>query len=264
MHYPITASFCCLSVTVLSSRHFSFLVYFLLDAGLIIVEASSQQLWTTFLVFSNMVCVVSILACFEQIDEIAKLQRRINSYRERNNEVQERHRQATDNWEKVTQLHDLWNYRTMPMLKLMGKVHRALEDKSRALEIERREGGAPVDNRLDWFRLANESLEALNLKLGPVEQWTEPGREALDSKWKETIGRQLRDAEHNEDIDELIGLMPILTNDLQSLADDPTASSSASSNGTGRGSARRAASRAAPLVGAGPEAARSVCRVAIV
>lgn len=92
-------------------------------------------------VVANAVCVVSTLACFEQIDEIAQLQRRIDKYRRRNNQVQEEHREAKENWAKaseikkstafgnavrcnspllssccccpslVTRLHDLWNYR---------------------------------------------------------------------------------------------------------------------------------------------------------
>ena len=91
---------------------------------------------------ANAVCVVSTLACFEQIDEIAQLQRRIDKYRrrifeksiekirfsktkkiykdiyiyhilyvlliseeqvigKRNNQVQEEHREAKENWAKV-------------------------------------------------------------------------------------------------------------------------------------------------------------------
>lgn len=219
--FPLTVSFCCGSLTILSRRHLNFLIYFLIDVILITLEALSGQVWSMLLVIANGMCVVSILACFEQIDEIAQLQRKIHCYTQRRDKVQEQHRKANENYDKILQLQDLWNYRTMPFLGIMSKVHRALEDKDRKLD---RAGGASLpgdDQRLEWFRLANESMEALDMKLGPVKDWTMP----VKHEWKETIGKQLRGAEHCENVDELIGVLPLLTQDLRGLEDGPPASS---------------------------------------
>jgi hypothetical protein len=221
--YPITVSFCIGSVTVLSRRHLNFLIYLLLDTLLVLVEGASAQVWSMLLVIANAVCVVSTLACFEQIDEIAQLQRKIDRYTQRRDKVMEQHRRANDNYDKILQLQDLWNYRTMPFLGIMSKVHRALEEKDRRLDREGH-GVQDKDKRLEWFRLANESIEALDMKLGPVKDWTMP----VKHEWKETIGRQLRGAEYKEDVDELIGVLPLLTNDLRSLEDGHNGASSSS------------------------------------
>jgi len=227
--WPLTVSFCCGSITLLSRRHVNHLVYLLLDSGLIIYEGIFGQVVTGVLVSANLICVVSTLACFEQIDEIAQLQRRIHGYRQRSERVKEQHRKANENWTKVQQLHDLWNYRTQPFLIIMGKIHRALDNQdreyARALELARRNDGAVTDitpeQRLDWIKLANESLDCLDRKLGPIKDWTKDGQAPLDKEWKETIGRQLRDAERQEDVDKLVQVLPLLTSDLRSLQDAP-------------------------------------------
>jgi len=234
--WPLTISFCCGSITLLSRRHVNHLVYLLLDSGLIIYEGIFGQVVTCVLISANLMCVVSTLACFEQIDEIAQLQRRIHGYRQRSERVKEQHRKANENWAKVQQLHDLWNYRTQPFLIIMGKIHRALDNQdreyARALELARRNAGAVTnitpEQRLDWMKLTNESLECLDRKLGDVKDWTREGQAPLDKEWKETIGRQLRDAERQEDIDKLVQVLPLLTSDLRSLGDLPSSSRSPS------------------------------------
>jgi len=231
--WPLTISFLCGSITLLSRRHVNHLVYLVLDSGLMIYEGVWGQVVTTTLVGANLLCVVSTLACFEQIDEIAQLQRRIHGYRQRSERVKEQHRKANENWAKVQQLHDLWNYRTQPFLIIMGKIHRALDNQdreyARALELARRNAGAVTDvtpeQRLDWIKLANESLECLDRKLGPVKDWTKDGQAPLDKEWKETIGRQLREAERQEDVDKLVQVLPLLTSDLRSLQDGPLSAS---------------------------------------
>merc|ERR1712061_378410 len=111
----------------------------------------------------------------------------------------------------------------------MSKVHRALENKTRTLEIAARNGEEVKDERLEWFRLANESMEVLDLRLGAVKDWTSQGQ--LSKDWKETIGRQLHQAESNEDVDKLIEKLPILALDCRSIQDDEQSSMSSSSRG---------------------------------
>ncbi|CAK9030583.1 unnamed protein product [Durusdinium trenchii] len=226
--WPLEIAFCCGSITILSRRHLSHLLYFLVDVSLIVYEVLTHtQVYAMACVAANAVCVVSTLACFEQIDEIAQLQRRIHKYRQRNDQVQERHREAKESWAKVQQLHDLWNYRTQPFLIIMGKIHRALDNQdrehARALELARRRGESLSDeslstqSRAEWIRRANQSLECLDQKLGNIQNWTKEGNAPLAKDWKETIGRQLREAERETEIDKLVQVLPILTSDLRQI-----------------------------------------------
>mmetsp|Transcript_14393 Transcript_14393/g.29867 ORF Transcript_14393/g.29867 Transcript_14393/m.29867 type:complete len:577 (-) Transcript_14393:15-1745(-) len=225
--WPLTIAFCCGSITILSRRHLNHLLYFLLDLVLVLYEVLDlSQAYSIALVCCNWLCVLSTLACFEQIDEIAQLQRRICRYRERSDRVQEQHREAKENWAKVQQLHDLWNYRTQPFLSICGKIHRALDNKdredARALELARRRGEPPEvseERRLEWLRRANQSLECLDQKLGRVQNWTKEGQAPLSKEWKESIGRQLREAERQEQVEQLIQVLPILTSDLRQIED---------------------------------------------
>ncbi|CAK9033853.1 Hypothetical protein SCF082_LOCUS20667 [Durusdinium trenchii] len=54
------------------------------------------------------------------------------------------------------------------------------------------------------IRRANQSLECLDQKLGNIQNWTKEGNAPLAKDWKETIGRQLREAERETEIDKLV------------------------------------------------------------
>jgi hypothetical protein len=210
--WPLRVGFLCGSLTVLSRRHLNHLLYFVVDLLLIGWELFNQQTYTGLLVIANFACVISTLACFEQIDEIAKLQQRIAKYQTKSEKVKEDFKQATDNWEKVQQLHDLWNYRTMPFLAIMGKIHHALDDMDREISHE----GPRNDKRLKWLEHANQCLEALDQKLGLANDWTKPGND----EWKATIGRQLKNAERSDNVDTLIESLPLLTSRNLAALDD--------------------------------------------
>ncbi|CAK0894782.1 unnamed protein product [Prorocentrum cordatum] len=206
--WPLRVGFLCGNITILSRRHLNHLMYLVLDLLLIGWELVNQQTYTMLLVIANFACVVSTLACFEQIDEIAKLQQRIARYQTKAEKVKEDFKKATDDWERIQQLHDLWNYRTMPFLAIMGKIHHALDDMDREISHE----GPRNDKRLVWLEHANQCLEALDMKLGQASDWTVSGQEPLADEWKATIGRQLKNAERSDNVDELIESLPLLTN----------------------------------------------------
>ncbi|CAE7896954.1 unnamed protein product, partial [Symbiodinium necroappetens] len=75
------------------------------------------------------------------------------------------------------------------------------------------------ERRLEWLRRANQSLECLDQKLGRVQNWTKEGQAPLSKEWKESIGRQLREAERQEQVEQLIQVLPILTSDLRQIED---------------------------------------------
>jgi len=209
---------------VLSGVHANLLLAFLVDVILIVFEGLWGR-WASFaLVVVNEACVASMLACFEQINEIAMLEQQIHAYELRSHEVEERRDEARRNWEKVQQLHDLWLYRTLPCLSIMGKIHNHLADEDMLRREAIAEGAAGADTRPDFLQLVNQSFVCLETKLGPLEDWTKGG--PLADEWKASIGRQLKDCEACTDLNQLIGRLPIITSDLSVLDATPPSFSS--------------------------------------
>lgn len=172
---PVTVHFGCGSLKLLSRQHINLLCAFLVDLLLIAFEVW-QGRWSSFtLIIVNECCVISLLACFEQINEIAQLERQIDQYKHRNEEVGKRRDEARANWEKVQQLHDLWLFRTLPCLSIMGKIHNHLADEDMARREAMSEGKVGDDPRPGFLRLANESLECLDRRLGTLDDWRKGG-----------------------------------------------------------------------------------------
>merc|ERR1719229_1896536 len=74
------------------------------------------------------------------------------------------------------------------------------------------------DSRSSFLRLANESLDCLERKLGPIEEWRGSGR---NDDWKQSIGQQLKACEGESDLQELLIKLPIITQDLRMLEAAP-------------------------------------------
>lgn len=216
---PLTLSFRCGFLRILSRDHGCLLSAFVVDILLLIFEAFSDR-WVSFILVSvNEACVTSMLACFEQINEIAQLEQQIHMYEEKSTEVSRRREQARRNWERVQQLHDLWLYRTLPCLSIMGKIHNHLADYDMARREALSDGADPEDPRLGFLRLANHSFSILDEKLGALEDWTQNG--PLEEEWKVSIGQQLKDCEGSVDMDDLLHRLPVLTKDLRLLDEAP-------------------------------------------
>jgi len=192
---------------------------FFLDVGLISFHSYMERWSSLLLVIINLICIISVLACFEQINEIAILEQQIHVYEQRNEEVGKRRDEARENWEKVQQLHDLWLYRTLPSLSIMGKIHNHLGDEDMARKEVLLDNPTSSDGRPAFLRLANQSLDCLDRKLGPIDDWRASG--PLAEGWKESIGKQLKDCEAETDLMQLIGRLPIITSDLSALEAHP-------------------------------------------
>merc|ERR1712176_1683334 len=103
--FPIRCQLGCVKLKLLSRSHSSILLAFVLDVGLLALEAITIT-WETFsLVSINFVCVLSMLYWFEEMDDIARLERQINVYEQRNEEVGKRREEAQQNWDQVQELH---------------------------------------------------------------------------------------------------------------------------------------------------------------
>jgi len=229
---PVTFLFGCVKLRVLSRSHANLLFAFLADILLIVFEAYTDR-WPSFiLVILNEACVVSMLACFDHINEIAQLERQIHVIEQRKEDVRQRRDEATESWSKVEQLHDLWKYRTLPSLMIMGKVHKELH----ALDVQRmsalHSGNDQVeDQRVNFLRRANDCLEVTQRQLGDLQDWRgqQPRKE-----WKDTFGQELLGWEHAS------------LNDVLSTMEDPrmlrlpppTATPGASPGATGSGPPR--------------------------
>jgi hypothetical protein len=210
---PFEVMFGCGKLRVLSWTHVNFLILVFVDIALLMYEALAQRWFSVGLVLINEICVISVLACFEQIDEIARLEKDIEQKREQVHEVADKREKANKDWDQVHRLHELWKYRTLPTLSVMHKVTEYLEDKGSQGKWE------PQDHfkgAADFLQHANQSLDCLNIKLGSLESWRER-TEPLAEEWKETIGRQLRACESEGNVIGLLDKLPIITTDLRQL-----------------------------------------------
>lgn len=216
---PLSIFCCCCKFKILSRQHFNLIVAFFIDIGLMVFEVATDRWTSLILVAINEICIISMLACFEQINEIALLEQQIHVYEMRNVEVGKRRDEARENWEKVQQLHDLWLYRTLPSLSIMGKIQHYLADQDLDRKNKLADGHKPADERATFLRLANQSLDCLDRKLGPIDDWRSNG--PLAEGWKESIGKQLKDCEAESDLHQLIGRLPIITSDLSALEAAP-------------------------------------------
>mmetsp|Transcript_85177 Transcript_85177/g.241346 ORF Transcript_85177/g.241346 Transcript_85177/m.241346 type:complete len:529 (+) Transcript_85177:77-1663(+) len=234
---PCTLYGGCVKVVLLSRQHVNLLIAFFADLFLVLFELSNDRWSNLTMVVVNEVCITSMLACFEQINEIALLERQIHRYEQRSQEVAKRRDDARDQWERVQQLHDLWLFRTLPSLTILGKIHNKLGfhdmDRRKALSAGRTE----EDPRPEFIRHANECLDCLQQKLGPLEDWKN-AKEPLAEEWKESIGKQLRDCE-GEDIERIMHKLPIINTDFRSLeAPPPSATVRPSPSSSSSGSSR--------------------------
>eukprot|EP00931_Biecheleriopsis_adriatica_P109848 TRINITY_DN84118_c0_g1_i1.p1 TRINITY_DN84118_c0_g1~~TRINITY_DN84118_c0_g1_i1.p1 ORF type:complete len:459 (-),score=90.91 TRINITY_DN84118_c0_g1_i1:121-1329(-) len=198
--WPLTIGLCIISVTVLSSRHAQHLSLLLLDIPFMVLSVSASKPFLTALFGVNLLCLLSILLCFEQIDEIAKLQRMQAVYKVKRKKLEAKAQRARDRWVKVQQLFDLWNYRTQPFLSIMGKLQRCLDSNDRYHSHrppQERTKEAELQ-RVRWLQCINQQLTALDQHLEAVPWTTE---EAQDSVKRQMLGRQLREAEFEENIE---------------------------------------------------------------
>eukprot|EP00929_Paragymnodinium_shiwhaense_P058259 TRINITY_DN29168_c0_g1_i1.p1 TRINITY_DN29168_c0_g1~~TRINITY_DN29168_c0_g1_i1.p1 ORF type:complete len:586 (-),score=138.06 TRINITY_DN29168_c0_g1_i1:235-1992(-) len=197
---------------ILSKTHCIMLMAFFLDIGMFLYELVEIRFVSLLLVIINEICVVSLLACFEQIDEIAKLEKAISACEEENAKISKRRDAVKEKWEKVQQMHELWKYRSLPCLQIMGRVHREIEAQDRAIRDATREQRAQItDDRRELLELANQSLFALDRKLGTIEEWTNPN--GKKKEWKETVGRQLQQARTKAPaLQDVLIALPLATN----------------------------------------------------
>lgn len=233
---PFEFLFCCGKLRVLSGTHVKFMFNFFLDIGLLVFEAYNLRFVTFGLVFANWLCATSVLACFEQINDIAILEREITFFKERVVEVTAKNEKANKVWEQVKLMHELWKYRTLPTLGVMHRVTNHLEDR-----VAHKRSGQAVqdtfDNPQEFLRFANQSIECLDQKLGSLESW-QSRTEPMMEEWKDTVGAQLTNIENtNEDVMSTLSKLPII--DKLHQLDAPPPSQGALSQGALQDGGRR-------------------------
>jgi hypothetical protein len=194
---PSKWSFGCFSVVILSHIHARLILAFFLDIALIGFNIYNSYWYFVALLFFNFVSLVSTLGCFEQIDELAKLESQIRLFESRNEEVIEKREEAKRDWEKVERLHDLWLHRTLPVLGVMGKIHAHLEDEDMTRREKLADGEDISDLRPTFLRLANMSMDCLDDSLGSLDTWMS---DSTSINWKKHVGKHLHNVVNSKDI----------------------------------------------------------------
>lgn len=223
---PVKICFLCGELRVLSRMHIGFMLLFWMDALLIFFEVAARRPFGFLLIVTNLICVISVLACFEQINEIAVLDREIHILEEQTAELVKKNDKVQKDWQQVTKLHELWKYRTLPTLCYMHKIHDHLKDKVYG-EIE----NADLSN-VDFLRFANQRLHCLNEFMGPLEDWR--GREEpLDKEWVDKVGADLSELEKEQDVLIMLSKLPKPKNPLSLSPPSSSPSTSAAPSRSG-------------------------------
>eukprot|EP00930_Biecheleria_cincta_P016367 TRINITY_DN1333_c0_g3_i1.p1 TRINITY_DN1333_c0_g3~~TRINITY_DN1333_c0_g3_i1.p1 ORF type:complete len:621 (+),score=114.63 TRINITY_DN1333_c0_g3_i1:66-1928(+) len=184
--WPMTYNFCFGSITVLSRRHFYQLLYLTIDIVLILLDLFAHLKVTLELTIANLICVISTLALFEQIDEIAKLEKETDLKKAKKSELQAQYDKEKKVWEQVETRFDLWDHRTNPYLGIMSQMHKTLQKEGDRIK----DGNKSLSCDLKtYLHLANQRLEYIDDQLGSIKDW-EGGD---DPGWKAAFGRQLND-----------------------------------------------------------------------
>lgn len=200
---PLMLSFGPVRLRVLSSPHLNLMMAFLLDVVLIFSEVVWGRYASLSLVLVNMVSVVALLLCYEQINEIAQLEKEIHRFARRSEEVEIKRDEARIEWDKTERLQELWKRRTFPCLRLMGKITEYLEDKDFTRHDMESDGSdrdqiqAYDEGRVAFLRFANQSMRGLEANLGATELWLARQDPNFHS-WKMMVGDILEKVANQE------------------------------------------------------------------
>eukprot|EP00931_Biecheleriopsis_adriatica_P096733 TRINITY_DN7041_c0_g1_i3.p1 TRINITY_DN7041_c0_g1~~TRINITY_DN7041_c0_g1_i3.p1 ORF type:complete len:554 (-),score=125.63 TRINITY_DN7041_c0_g1_i3:56-1717(-) len=178
--YPREVGFGCGRIVILSWSHaklllgiitgFFLLVYNIIDfahnfdrkeRGVLILSSSNVSIAE--------VCLFVLLWRFEELDVIQQVEREVKQLAQQKHEVEEQREKMTAFWSKISQLQELWLYRTVPRLDLYKEVHSKLED-------------APKEDLLGNIIGCNQKLEDLDHRLGALEGWQKDGAVSTDDK----------------------------------------------------------------------------------
>lgn len=177
--FPKELRLLCWRLVILSMEHGKLLMGFVVGWLILLLEILHVD--TLFLgviieVLLNEICLMILLARFEEIDVIQQLEREVKELKKAEQNVQLQREKMTEFWSNAQQLTELWLYRTVPRLDLYKEVHSILED-------------AKKEEIVDWMRTANCRLEAIDEKLGALQAWRNNGSLSLDAK--KAFGKQI-------------------------------------------------------------------------
>jgi len=176
----------CVTLTILSKEHRWYMMAFLMDVFLILIEFLTGRTLSGILVILNAYSLLCLLLCFEQIDKIAKIERQIQTYQQHQQDVATREQALLTEWQKMDQYHELWKYRTLPCLSIMEKVQECI------LELDEEKAGV-FECRQQLLNRANQTFQKVEQSLGDVDAWMGP--DPLHVTWKDTIGKRILDEE---------------------------------------------------------------------
>lgn len=216
--FPLKMSFCIFSVTILSRRHLHNISYLVIDLCLLGLEILEMEWRILGLVGVNLICVVSMLICFGQIDEIMQLQEKANFYERKCTKINELSKKSKEQWAQVQQRHKLWRQRTVPSLAILEKVHNELDNRSNWLV----NGASYKDDRAVMLENFNKAWKHANERLGDAEDWMESGQSSLLMTARESIGGRLNVAGNEKNVAEIVNKLDDVTKDsnlLPALAD---------------------------------------------
>eukprot|EP00929_Paragymnodinium_shiwhaense_P090180 TRINITY_DN50368_c0_g1_i1.p1 TRINITY_DN50368_c0_g1~~TRINITY_DN50368_c0_g1_i1.p1 ORF type:complete len:661 (-),score=186.56 TRINITY_DN50368_c0_g1_i1:127-2109(-) len=178
--FPQVCQVLSLQVVLLSADHALLLLGFCLGLATLVAQArpfnsdadiglgtkANEALWML-PVWAYVVCIFVLLARFEELDVIRRLELEVARLQEESARVAKRREEMVAFWKDMQALTDLWLQRTLPRLELLKEVHGHLEA-TPSLEVA------------VHMAAANDSLEALEARLPALERCRQPSEAASD------------------------------------------------------------------------------------
>lgn len=200
----------CSSPIFVSPQHMRLAVLFFFGAGLLVLKTymsidisrhiSQDSAAMIALLLLVQLSVTLLLVRFEEIDAVQKLEREVKELKQQRDAVEKQQKTMAEFWGTAQQLTDLWLYRTVPRLELFKEIQCHLED------AEEEEWSGNLAG-------ANQWLESLEAKLGPLADWRNDGTVGLEDK--KLFGRQINELCHEAEFEHvLVKLGEVVNGDL--------------------------------------------------
>lgn len=158
--WPFTVGMSCCGMTFLTPMHLSIVLALIFGLLLLAVEILCQR-FASILLFTGICSLLVILARFEKIDDLARLELEFSSLKDDNDDIETHHKEVTEFYERLGDFADIWCNRTTPCLRLLKEVALKLEDECQG----------DADLAVQLCNATEKGMDMLDRCAGPLQFW---------------------------------------------------------------------------------------------
>eukprot|EP00401_Gymnodinium_catenatum_P075773 CAMPEP_0117511182 /NCGR_PEP_ID=MMETSP0784-20121206/28375_1 /TAXON_ID=39447 /ORGANISM="" /LENGTH=611 /DNA_ID=CAMNT_0005306845 /DNA_START=37 /DNA_END=1868 /DNA_ORIENTATION=+ len=198
--YPKVCQCHCMELVVLSGNHGLLLIGFVIGVATLLVRvfpvnvlalATHDIAYLMMPICIYIACVATLLARFEEIDAIQRMECEIKDLKSHAERVAQRRQHMIAFWGGMQSLTDIWANRTMPRLDLLMEVHGHLESCH------------PADD-LAFLAAASTRFEELEARLPEINAWRGGESGALSEALQKAFAEQVQEICREGDLRRMI------------------------------------------------------------